>query len=166
MKKLIFSFSGLLFLPLYFLIFQPFIGIGINQLYFSIILSFIIIIIFWNFETPIKLTNYILNKLPFIKYYWNGNGKLWIIFWVYGMPVTLIIFFITRVLFERMSLYSIFLYFILIVISNFWWSVSCWKCSKNSRNIWQYLTKIYIVLMWINLALILFGGFSIFNGRI
>ena len=87
---------------------------------------------------------------------WQGEEKLWKIFWipsvVYYTAIKTIFYLETMGSIQLANIWY-FTFFIIAVPFQVWWSVSCWRCSKNTKNIlWVFLTKGVVIFSCVNMA--------------
>lgn len=148
--RILFASIGLLFFPIILLLLNPFLGISINSFLFYILLTFGLIIFFYQQKNLKNLIKNIDKKIPFIKNGWKGKYKLYIIFWAgfiaLGILQSLILYYRDPYL----KNYSIFLYFLIFFSFEIWWAVSCWRSSKKSKQIWMFLTRTFIIIQFLN----------------
>jgi hypothetical protein len=148
--RILFASIGLLFFPIILLLLNPFLGISVNSVLFYILLSFGLVVFLYQQKNLKNLLKYINNKIPFIKNGWNGKYKLYVIFWFYGIALSI---FVTSMLYFRdpyFKNYSFFLYALIFFLMEIWWAVSCWRSSKKSKQIWMYLTRTFIIIQFLN----------------
>lgn len=82
---------------------------------------------------------------------WNGEEKLWKVFWVYGFlgGLLLTVPFLALILFGMFSLniYLILLAAILYLGFEIWWLYALWQCSENvGWKGWSYVTQSLVIL--------------------
>jgi len=82
-----------------------------------------------------------------LKYYWEGKGRLWKIYWIGGIAIGLIIAIACGALIAiGVEGYSV-LAPIVAAPFTIWWCISTWRCSENTdTKIWTILARIIVVL--------------------
>ena len=91
----------------------------------------------------------------YIKNLWNGNVKLYIVFWIY--------FTLVEIIFDQLFIEKVydtniyFLIFIFYIIYRFFIYKSIWSAANNynGKFIWKILSKVIVVLDLIFLILFL-----------
>jgi hypothetical protein len=148
--RILFASIGLLFFPIILLLLNPFLGISTNSFLFYILLSFGLVVFLYQQKNLKNLLKFIDKKVPFIKRGWSGKYKLYIIFWFYGIAVSFLIYLVIHFFDHLEKTYSFFLYAFLILVMEIWWAVSCWRSSNNSKKIWMYLARFFIIFQFLN----------------
>ncbi|MDZ7786908.1 MAG: hypothetical protein U5K73_01840 [Halofilum sp. (in: g-proteobacteria)] len=92
-----------------------------------------------------------------IAWYWQGNGSLWRVFWLWGVVGSWLLaaLFLT---FTRAWGLSWTLYLVMAAIMTLytiWILVSVWRCAENARNEqWQVLARVLTVAWALNVVLV------------
>ena len=85
--------------------------------------------------------------MSFIGKYWRGEKPLWKAFWLWGVILNLIItIFLYIFVGILMALTGSAILGLVILVAHyyiftFWWSVSTWRCAKNSFIVWMILAR-------------------------
>ncbi len=94
----------------------------------------------------------------FITSYWRGHGKLWKIYWLYGVLGTWAIGFIAGL---AAVLFGISNHLIIAIFLpyNIWIVVSVWRCAFNCNNqAWGYIARFAVVVGFVFLIYKLVHG--------
>ena len=82
---------------------------------------------------------------------WRGEQPLWKVFWVWGLGLTLFIWLSSYLATVKgFALMWWVAVFIITLPVNVWWLVSVWRCSNNTKLIWQILARFMVVISAIN----------------
>lgn len=77
----------------------------------------------------------------FIKKSWTGTEPIWRVFWIYGVPVLVVAFYLSLPYPSRLFVVVFFTYFT-------WLQVSLWRCAYNSRFRWfGYIVRTTVLVM-------------------
>ena len=112
---------------------------------------------------------------------WRGEQPLWLVFWVYTdliiTPLVVAQMYIindleinktSQWLIERggalafnefisqtMTVVGFFLLFLFLFV---WTFVSIWRCSRNSKRIWRWLARLYLLVLGVSTPVSLWGN--------
>ena len=99
-----------------------------------------------------------------VKKSWNGEERLWKVFWLYFFLFGAIYGVLTFIIGQFYCLPFIPVVFVLML--SLWSMVSIWRCAFNSRNrVWAYLARIWVcflIFIYILVTCILFLGRNYF----
>ncbi len=92
-----------------------------------------------------------------ISYYWQGQGPLWKVFWLWGVAgswlLAAIFLTITRAWGLSWALYVVMA--TIMTIYTIWILVSVWRCAAHARNEqWQVLARVLTVAWALNVVLV------------
>lgn len=95
----------------------------------------------------------------FIRRCWNGDLKLWKMFWVVTVGITVAIRLIT---YAATEFNAPLIWWLLVVALGVplqvWWIVSLWRCAKNTeKRLWTAAARIVVVIQSGYYAYLLFG---------
>ena len=78
---------------------------------------------------------------------WQGSERLWRVFWVYGVIVSLAFAMLGAIIISKHIRSLLIPMAILYNAYLIWFYVSAWRCAFNcDRAIWGYFTRVLVVL--------------------
>ncbi len=91
--------------------------------------------------------------MDFIKFAWHGQSKLWVIFWVCGPLLVVLIKFINNITGNELgavhrisNLLCLFIYFVIL-----------WRCALNTKHkILGYIVRVFVAIFIIACACIIY----------
>lgn len=92
-----------------------------------------------------------------LKQYWQGRGRLWVVYWLYGVLGSAIL---TALLALPVALAGVSAVYYLVALAvvavyTVWIVVSVWRCAFNvDRELWAYLARGLTVFWALNVFLV------------
>jgi hypothetical protein len=88
-------------------------------------------------------------SISFVRLYWSGRGKLWKIYWLYGIAGGWLVGFLIGIL-AALSGVSIRALMAVFLPFNIWVLVSVWRCAFNAESrTWGYVARAAVLLGFI-----------------
>jgi hypothetical protein len=91
-------------------------------------------------------------------HYWQGHGRLWKVYWLYGVLGSNILALLLLLLMERSALGSMWFQLVLLLLAAYtvWIVVSVWRCAFNVENpLYGHMAKPLTVAWAINALLVI-----------
>lgn len=93
-----------------------------------------------------------------VAFYWQGHGRLWKVYWVYGVIGSNILVAILLLLIRQGALGTLWFQSILLLLAAYtvWIVVSVWRCAFNTENLlYGHMARALTVAWAINALLVL-----------
>jgi hypothetical protein len=71
-----------------------------------------------------------------VRYYWQGHGQLWKVYWLYGVLGSFVLALILLFLIRGGAIGSVWFQLVLLLLAAYtvWIVVSVWRCALNVEN--------------------------------
>jgi len=136
----------------------PFLPRYLNVIAFSqLIVLWVAVLLLVALSTPKpigRLPNRIVFAWAFPYAFWYGDVRLWQVFWPCWIALNAVIFFVDML--AKAGIASVLVWDItqlLVLVVTYWWSVSVWRASPNTRRqSWAFLARLVVVVSFLEIA--------------
>ena len=136
----------------------PFLPQYLNVITFSqLIVLWVATLLLVAFSTPKpidRLPNRIVFAWEFPYAFWYGDIRLWQVFWPCWIVLNVVVFLIDML--AKAGIASVLVWDItqlLALVSVYWWGVSVWRASPNTRrHSWAILARLVVVVSFLEIA--------------
>jgi hypothetical protein len=103
---------------------------------------------------------------PFVTLYWSGCGKLWKIYWVYGVIGGWVLGILGGLVGALLGV-SVRVVLAIFLPYNVWVVVSVWRCAFNAESRgWGYIARVAVLIGFIVFLYEIIGGRSLTGARV
>jgi ABC-type sugar transport system permease subunit len=91
-------------------------------------------------------------------YYWRGHGRLWKVYWLYGVLGSNLLVLVVLLLMQRSAIGSAWFQVVLLLLAAYtvWIVVSVWRCAFNVENpLYGHMARALTVAWAINALMVL-----------